>query len=179
MPLILTVAFGAVLLVSCSVYPQLARRGWCAIPLAMVAAGYLLTPTWRTAAVELVRPATHYHRDAAKELAKLLPEDAIVLGERSDQMLMSVPVRTSSTFIANSDGTKTAEDILKVRPDAKLYLLADTQHSYNLQNFSKKKERFALQPLAKFSMPSFANGRPADVHLCKIIVRNDVKGGGK
>lgn len=175
MPLVLTVAFGAVLLVLCSVYPQLTRRGWCAIPLAIVAAGYLLTPTWRAAAVELVRPATHYHRDAAKELAKLLPGDAIVLGERADQMLMSVPVRTSSTFLANSDGTKTAEDILKAKPDAKLYLMADTQHAYNLQNFAKRKDRFALQPLAKFRMPSFATGKPVDVHLCKIIVKDNGK----
>ena len=49
------------------------------------------------AAGELLRPATHYHRDAAKELAKLL--------------------------------------------------------------------------LAKFSMPSFATGKPADVLLCKIVVK--------
>ena len=175
MPLVLTAACGAVLLVLCSVYPQLTRRGWCAIPLAVVATGYLLTPTWRTAAVELVRPATHYHRDAAKELAKLLPEDAIVLGERADQMLMSVPVRTSSTFLANSDGTRTAEDILKAKPDAKLYLMADTQHAYNLQNFAKKKDRFALQPLAKFKMPSFATGKPADVHLCRINVLKETQ----
>ena len=170
MPLVLTAAFGAVLLVAGSVFPRLTGKAWCVIPLAVVVAGYLLTPTWRTAAVELVRPATHYHRDAAKELAKLLPEDAIVLGERADQMLMSVPVRTSSTFLANSDGTKTAEDILKAKPGAKLYLLADTQHAYNLQNFAKKKDRFALQPLAKFKMPSFATGKPVDVHLCRINV---------
>ena len=179
MPLLLTVTLGAILIVARSVFPRLTGKAWCAIPLVVVASGYLLVPTWRSAAGDLMRPATHYHRDAARELAKLLPEDAIVLGERSDQMLMSVPVKTSSTFIANSDGTKTAEDILKVKPDAKLYLLADTQHAYNLQNFAKQKERFALQPLAKFSMPSFATGKPADVHLCKIIVRNNVKGGGK
>ena len=170
MPLVLTAAFGAVLLVAGSVFPRLTGKTWCVIPLAVVVAGYLLTPTWRAAAVELVRPATHYHRDAAKELAKLLPEDAIVLGERADQMLMSVPVRTSSTFLANSDGTKTAEDILKAKPGAKLYLLADTQHAYNLQNFAKRKDRFALQPLAKFKMPSFATGKPVDVHLCRINV---------
>ena len=179
MPLLLTVTLGAILIVARSVFPRLTGTAWCVIPLAVVASGYLLVPTWRSAAGDLLRPATHYHRDAARELAKLLPEDAIVLGERSDQMLMSVPVKTSSTFIANSDGTKTAEDILKVKPDAKLYLLADTQHAYNLQNFAKQKERFALQPLAKFSMPSFATGKPADVHLCKIIVRNNVKGGDK
>ena len=172
MPLILTVAFGAVLLVANTAFPRLAGKAWCAIPIAVVAFGYLLTPTWRTAAGELVRPATHYHRDAARGLAKLLPEDAIVLGERADQILMSVPVRTSSTFLANSDGTRTAEDILKAKPGAKLYLMADTQHAYNLQNFAKKKDRFVLQPLAKFKMPSFANGKPVDVHLCKINVLN-------
>lgn len=179
MPLLLSVTLGAILLVASSAFPLLTGKAWCAIPLAVVVVAYLLTPTWRAAAVELVRPATHYHRDAAKELAKLLPEDAIVLGERADQMLMSVPVRTSSTFLANSDGTKTAEDILKVKPDAKLYLMADTQHAYNLQNFAKKKDRFALQPLAKVKMPSFETGKPVDVHLCKIIVMDNSKNGRK
>ena len=136
-PLILTVAFGAVLLVANTAFPRLAGKAWCAIPIAV-----------------------------------LLPEDAIVLGERADQILMSVPVRTSSTFLANSDGTRTAEDILKAKPGAKLYLMADTRHAYNLQNFAKKKDRFVLQPLAKFKMPSFANGKPVDVHLCKINVLN-------
>ena len=175
MPLVLSVAAGAILLVACSAFPRLAGKAWCAIPLAVVVAGYLLTPVWRTAAVELVRPATYYHRDAAKELAKLLPPDAVVLGERSNQMLMSVPVRTASTILANSDGTVTAEAVLKANPDAKLYLMADTQQAYNLQNFARKKDRFALQPLAKFKMPSFATGKPVDVHLCRINVLRDIR----
>ncbi len=171
MPLLASVAVGAILIVACSVYPRLTGMAWCAIPLAVIVTGYLAIPAWRTAAAELLAPATHCHREAAQELAKLLPSDAIVLGERANQMLMSVPVKTASTILANSDGTITAEEILKAKPDAKLYLLADTQHAYNLQNFDKQKDRFALQPVAQFKMPSFASGKPADVYLCKIMAR--------
>ena len=52
--------------------------------------------------------------------SKLVPEDAVVIGERSNQMLMSLPIRTATTFAANSDPIPVIESILKAKPDAKL-----------------------------------------------------------
>jgi len=139
-----------------------------ALPLCVIAT-YLATPSWRGAFMELVRPGTHLHAEAAKELARLLPKEAIVIGERSNQMLMSLPIRTATTFAANSDPIPVIESILKAEPDAKLYALADSQHAYNIQHYREHAKEYALQPIKTFKMPSFGAGKPADVYLCKII----------
>ena len=139
-----------------------------AMPLCILAM-YIATPNWRTSFVELLHPGTHYHAETAAEIAKLVPEDAVVIGERSNQMLMSLPIRTATTFAANSDPIPVIESILKAKPDAKLYALADSQHAYNLQHYREHEKEYALQPVKTFKMPSFGNGAPADVYLCKII----------
>lgn len=131
---------------------------------------YLTTPNWRKAACELVRSPTHYHAEAAKELAAVLPDDAIVIGERSNQMLMSLPIRTATTFAANSDPIPVIQSILASNPAAKLYALADSQHAYNLQHYREHSKEYALRLIKTLKMPSFGTGALADVHLCKIDV---------
>ncbi len=168
-PLVTTLALGAVFAVFSLVFPARLHSSWCVIPAVAVVAGYALIPSWRAAAVDLMRPGTHFHRDAARTIAKVLPDDAIVLGERADQMLISLPIRTSSTFLANCDGTVVADSILEKHPDAKLYLLADPENAYNLQNFIKNSDRYALRPVLDLKMPSFGDGRRlVSVHLCEI-----------
>lgn len=138
-----------------------------ALPLCVVSS-YLATPNWRSAFCELARHGTHLHEQAAKELAALLPKDAIVIGERSNQMLMSLPVRTATTFASNSDPIPIIESILKAEPGAKLYALADSQHAYNLQHYKKHADKYQLRLVKTFKMPSFGTGALADVHLCEI-----------
>ena len=151
----------------------------CAIPLCILAC-YLATPNWRSAFCELLQKGTHVHQAAAKELAALLPKDAIVLGERSNQMLMSLPIRTAATFVANSDPIPVIEAILKAEPDAKLYALADSQHAYNLQHYREHADKYKLRLLRTFKMPSFGSGQPSDVYLCEIdVVARHAKQGVK
>ena len=139
----------------------------CAIPLCLLLS-YAFIPTWRTAFFELAKPGTHRHAEMAKELEGLLPKDAIVIGERSNQMLMSLPIRTAATFAANSDPIPVIESILKTEPNAKLYALADSQHAYNLQHYREHANEYRLRHVKTFKMPSFGNGTPADVYLCEI-----------
>jgi len=134
-----------------------------------IVASYALLPTWRSAAVELVTRRTHYDAYLAEELRKLLPEDAIVLGERTDQALFSLPIRSVSTFLAASNPIPFVERILKQDPNAKIYALVDSQCDYNLQHFQKHEKEYRLDLVKKFLMPSFANGQLADVYLCKVI----------
>lgn len=135
---------------------------------------YLATPNWRSSFCELVRSGTHQHEAAARELAALLPKDAIVIGERSNQMLMSLPIRTATTFAANSDPIPVIESILKSEPDAKLYALADSQHAYNLQHYREHAKEYRLRFIKTFKMPSFGTGAPSDVYLCRIeILKRD------
>ena len=145
-----------------------------ALPLVSVvaiAACYVTTPNWRDAACQLVKSPTHYHQLAAQELKKVLPSDAIVIGERSNQLLMSLPVRTATTFATGSNPIPVIESILKSEPKAKLYALIDMQNVYNLQHYRKHSQEYSLQPVKTFKMPSFGDGgRMLDVHLCKIKV---------
>jgi len=146
-------------------------------PFAVVAmmACYVATPSWRQSAVQLMRPATHVHAQVAKELKALVPEDAIVIGERSNQMFLSLPIRTATTFAANSDPIPVIKSILKKDPSAKLYALADSQHAYNLQHYQKHAKELTLQPVKVFKMPSFGTGALADVYLCKINVHESLR----
>ncbi|MBR3221438.1 MAG: glycosyltransferase family 39 protein [Kiritimatiellae bacterium] len=140
-----------------------------AVPLCILSC-FLATPNWRASFQDLVRRGTHQHQAAAKELEKLLPKDAIVIGERSNQMLMSLPIRTATTFAANSDPIPVIESILKSEPNAKLYALADSQHAYNLQHYREHADKYRLRPIKTFKMPSFGTGAPSDVHLAAIEV---------
>ena len=139
---------------------------WAA-PLCVLAC-YLATPNWRAAAADLARPGTHVYDSVAKELAAILPQDAIVLGERSNQMLLSLPVRTATTFAASSNPIPVVESILAAEPEAKLYALLDTQHSYCLRHFQEHAAKYRLRLVKTFKMPSFADGSPVDVHLAAI-----------
>ena len=130
----------------------------------------MVVPSWRAAAVELVRPGTHIQDEVAKEIGTLVPHDAIILGERSSQVCMSLPIRTSTTFLANSNPIPVIESLRKREPDVKLYAIADSQHAYMLKHFMENKDKVRLELVKTFKMPSFATGKPADVHLCRINV---------
>ena len=169
-PMAVSLVFVAVFLVFTFGYGD--RLPWRRIVRIAVPAFFLAcaiaTPSWRNAFCELVRPGTHHHDEAAAELKALLPENAIVIGERSNQMLMSLPFRTAATCAANSDPIPVIESILKAEPDAKLYALADSQHAYNLQHYREHAKEYSLRPIKVFKMPSFGTGKPADVYLCEI-----------
>ena len=134
----------------------------------MVLACYVVTPVWREALFEFLRPGTHIQEKVASELKTLLPKDAIVIGERSNQVLLSLPIRTATTFAANSDPIPVIRSILASEPDAKLYALADSQHAYNLQHYREHAKEYRLHLMKEFKMPSFGNGKPASVYLCRI-----------
>ena len=147
-----------------------ARRWFAAAALAApVLASYLVLPAWRSAAVELVTKRTFHDRDLAGELAKFVPQDAIVLGERSNQAFMSLPIRTATVFNFNSDPLPAIEALRKRDPDVKLYGLFDSQHAYCIQNMQKHSDKYRLDLVKQFKMPSFASGSLADVYLCRIV----------
>jgi len=142
-----------------------------AIPVCMLSC-YLATPNWRNSFRELLQAGTRCHELAAKELEALLPKDAIVIGERSNQMLMSLPIRTATTCAANSDPIPVIKSVLKAEPNAKLYALVDSQHAYNLQHYREHSGEYRLKLIKTFKMPSFGSGRQSDVHLAAIEVLN-------
>jgi len=136
------------------------------IPSAIVVS-YAFTPSWRSAAVELVRPAAHVQRTVASEVVKLLPENAVVIGERSTQVLMGTPLRTATTM-PGCNPIPIVQKLLEENSSCPIYGLLDSQNAYNLQHFQKHAKEYRLMPINTFKMPSFMNGRPADVYLCRV-----------
>ena len=93
----------------------------------------------------------------------------MVVGERSNQMLMSLPIRTATTFPANSDPMPVVRAVRKADPGAKLFALVDTQHAYNLQHYREHADEVQLRLVKTLKMPSFSSGALCDVHLCEIL----------
>ena len=134
----------------------------------MVALSLLFVPTWRSAAAQLLAPGKHVQREVAAEIARLVPENAVVIGERSRQVLMGQPHRTATTM-PGCDPMPIVEKLLAKDSDAPLFALADSQNAYNLQHFREHAADYRLLLMKEFAMPSFANGSPAKVYLCCIV----------
>ena len=141
---------------------------------AAVLLSFALAPQWRDSACEMLAPANHVQRDVAREVAKLVPADAVVIGERSTQVLMGQPIRTATTM-PGCNPIPIIERLVKRDPQVKLYGLLDSQNAYNLQHLQRNKDKYDLLLLKKFSMPSFSSAKPADVYLCKIVVKETRK----
>ena len=144
------------------------RKAVVAFAPAMVILSFLFVPAWRTATVQLLAPGRHVQREVAAEIAKMVPENAVVIGERSRQVLMGQPHRTATTMPA-CDPIPIVEKLLAKDPDVPLFALADSQNAYNLQHFREHADDYRLLPMKEFKMPSFANGSPAKVYLCRIV----------
>jgi 4-amino-4-deoxy-L-arabinose transferase-like glycosyltransferase len=155
---------------------NLRRRTLSLLPVAAVLLSFILVPCWRSATAELLARGVKESRAVAAEISKIVPPDAIVIGERSNQVLMGTALRTATTMPA-SNPIPIVSDILSRNPDAKIYVLADSQHAYNIQHFQKNAERYRLELVKRFKMRSFGSGHPADVFLCRLSVLS--KGGEK
>jgi hypothetical protein len=170
-PVALMAATAAFFLLSAYGLPSGAwrRRMLVLLPVAALLLSFLVVPSWRSASAELLSPGVRESRAVAAEIVKTVPPDAIIVGERSNQVLMGTALRTATTMPA-SDPIPVVSAILSRDPQAKIYVLADSQHSYILQNFQKNAGRYRLDLLKRFKMRSFAAGRPSDVFLCRLEV---------
>ena len=145
------------------------RRALAGFVPGAIALSFALAPSWRAAARELFAPAQHVQREVGAEIAKLVPKDAVVIGERATQVLMGQPLRTATTMPA-CNPIPILERLVARNPQVKLYGLLDSQNAYNLQHLLKNKDKYGLRLVKTFKMPSFSSVKPADVHLCEIVV---------
>lgn len=168
--LVLSLAVGFVITYLVFAAPKTlgSARAVAALPVVVIVLCYLTVPMWRASAGELVKKGSFEQAKAAKELGEIVPEDAVVLGERSSQAFMAYPVRTATTFIDNSNPFPIIEELRKRDPKVKLYAIIDVQHSYMLGHFRKNPEKCRLELVKTVKMPSFASGEPVEVHLCRI-----------
>ena len=175
-PVALTFVFGMLFVLTVFCVGGGTFRKWllAAFVPAAVLISFVLSPQWRDSACEMFASTKHVQRDVGKEMAKLLPEGAVVIGERSTQVLMGQPFRTATTM-PGCDPIPIIERLVERDPQVKLYGLLDSQNAYNIQHLQKNKDKYDLRLLRKFSMPSFASAKPADVFFCQIVVKETRK----
>jgi len=147
---------------------------WKVAPLALVCVFYAASPKWRTGGAELLAKGTRLHEQAAAELAPLLPEGAIVIGERANNVFMSTPVKSAATALAlTGNPIPVIRKILEEEPGTPMFALIDPHHSYAIKHFDDNKDWVRIVPVKQVQLPSFGGGTPVPVTLCRVmIIRN-------
>ena len=107
--------------------------------------------------------------DHVAEIARLVPKNALVVGERANDLLMSVPLRTATTFPTAGDPTPVLDAARALNAQTPLYALLPM----NPQNLNYRKilaqNRHRLVKVKSFRLPSFRDGKPEDVWLCRVL----------
>jgi 4-amino-4-deoxy-L-arabinose transferase-like glycosyltransferase len=151
--------------------PGFARKGarWHLLLAALLLLATAANPRWRKGVGELTRRG-HLHKKAVAELAQLLPERAVVFGERAPQLCLSLKARTAP--VANGDPVPMVLAIHEKYPDLPLYALLDAEHNYHFTNYEDNKDKIALEVLHTLSLPSFNSGLPVNVFLVRLTVKD-------
>lgn len=136
------------------------------LPLIFVGAT-LANPVWRSGSVELTTRGT-LHRQAVAELAKVVPDNAVVFGERAPQLFLSLKARVSPA--PNRDPVPTVLAVHERFPDRPLFALLDSEHNYHFTHYEENKDRIRLEVLRTLRLPSFNTGLPSDVFLVRLHV---------
>jgi hypothetical protein len=158
-----------VLLFAVWAMPRFFGKGvrWHLLIAAIFACATLGSPVWRNAVRELAQSG-HLHKQAAAELAKLLPDNAVVFGERAPQMLLSLKPRVSPA--PNADPVPVVFRVHEEHPDWPLFALLDSEHNYHFTHYENSKDKIGMQVLHTFKMPSFNTCRPSDVFLVRLHI---------
>lgn len=141
------------------------RIRWHLLLPALLVIGILANSVWHNAAVELTKRG-HLHKQAAAEIARLLPANAVVFGERAPQVLLSLPPRVSA--LPNGNPVPTLYAVNKKYPTFPLYALIDAEHNYHFHHYNRYKEKIRIEVLHTVKLPSFNSGLPIDVFLVRL-----------
>lgn len=140
-----------------------------AIPFLLVVLGLNAATAWAPAVLQLLAPGTHSKARTAAEIARLVPANALVVGERANDLLMSVPLQTASTFPSAGDPVPAIDAARAKNPRRPVYVLMPL----DAQNLNYRKilaqNRHRLVKVKSFRLPSFRDGKPEDVWLCRVL----------
>ena len=152
--------------------PGVVRRGlrWHLLFLALLLFGMAANPRWRKGVCELTERG-HLHKKAVTELAKLVPEDAVVFGERAPQLFLSLKPRVAPA--PNADPVPMVLNIHQQFPERPLFALLDSEHNYHFTHYDKCKDTIQLQVLHTLILPSFNTGLPSQVFLVRLLIKDE------
>ncbi len=149
--------------------PGIVRKGtrWLLFFLALMAFGTGANPRWRKGLVELTERG-QLHKRAVADLSQIVPDDAIVFGERAPQLFLSLKARVSP--IPNGDPVPTVLRIHQEYPERPLFALIDAEHNYHFTHYNNNPDKIRMQVIHTLKLPSFNSGLPCDVFLIRLTV---------
>lgn len=146
---------------------------WPLFFVAVFICGTLANPVWRKGACELTHKG-YLHKQAISELAKLIPDNAVVFGERAPQLFLSLKARVAA--VPNGDPVPTVLAVHRKYPTRPLFALIDSEHNYHYAHYERNKDIIKMQVLHTLKLPSFNTGQPSDVFLLRLLVADSAAG---
>ena len=140
---------------------------WYLLLLALFVFGTVANPRWRKGVGELTARG-QLHKKAVAELAQIIPDNAVVFGERAPQLLLSLKART-----VPAPNASPVPIVLKVHeqfPERPLFALLDSEHKYHFTHYEESKDKIRLEVLRTLQLPSFNTGLPSNVFLVRLHV---------
>lgn len=152
--------------------PKTSRNGvrWYVILLVLFAYGTLANPVWRNGARELTHRG-HLRTEAVKQLAKLVPPNSVVFGERAPQLFLSLKPRVAP--FPNADPVPALLKIHKRYPERPLFAVLDSEHNYHFEHYERNKDKLQYQVVCTLKLPSFNTSLPSDVFLIRFKVTDN------
>jgi hypothetical protein len=148
---------------------------WYLFLLVIFVCGTLANPRWRKGVCELAERG-YLHKQAVAKLASIVPDNAVVFGERAPQLFLSLKSRVSP--MPNGDPVPVVLAVHEKFPDRPLFALLDSEHNYHYAHYTNCSNRIRVEVLNTLKLPSFNNGLPANVYLLRLhVLTNQIKYG--
>jgi 4-amino-4-deoxy-L-arabinose transferase-like glycosyltransferase len=162
----------SVVLLFCVWHPPrmlLSGKRFILLYVAFLAFGFLQNPAWRGGLAEL-QQKKQLQKQAVKELKQILPANAVVTGERSSQLLLTLPARAMPT---SGDSIPMLQALHKSDPSTAFYCIVDPEHAYVWQYYKKNPDKISMELIHKMRLPSFGSGMPIDVFLARLVLKQE------
>lgn len=131
--------------------------------------GIFQNPSWRASFMEL-QQKNCLQKKAVGELKKLLPRNAVVTGERSPQLLKTL---SAKAIPSSADTIPILQALHATDPSIPFYCIVDPEHAYVWQYYQKAPDKITMNIIHKMKLPSFGSGKPIDVYLAKLVLKQE------
>ncbi len=148
---------------------------WHLFLVLVLVGGTAANPRWRKSVGELTERG-HLHKTAVAELAKIVPDNAVVFGERAPQLFLALKARVSP--VPNANPVPVVLKMHETFPERPLFAILDAEHKYHYTHYEENKDKIRMEVLRTLQLPSFNTGLPSNVYLVRLhVLTNQVKHG--
>ncbi len=145
-------------------------RGWYGLFIVVFMGIYLLTPSWSKGFGELMSRKT-YVRDTTLQLQKQLPENSVMMGERSSTMFVSSKMDVASLGkMQEPDVIETVVSQLQREPDRPVFIMLDPVERNCWVALQKNQDKVTLKIIGKVPLPSLGSPALMDIYIGQLFL---------